>query len=146
MFITPFLESWIHYPGQSNKDDLVDKLFAMYPDDPRLGSPYHHSQQSDRSQCIDSLSHNSRDGCDRIFPPLSSNQYKRIGSILGDAVFDSSRRALSLDMVQRQKDAPVWNYQFRQPAKWGGGPSGIFHSSEIPYGMMLLWQCFCIVR
>ena len=128
----------MHYKGKSNHDDLIDKLFALYPDDPRLGSPYQSQFDGKHpTKCIGNSSSGGRDECDRIFPPPSSNQYKRMSSMVGDAVFDSGRRALSLHMSQRQKDAPVWGYQFSYSDKGSDDPGGVFHSFEIPYGMTL---------
>ena len=127
----------MHYKGKSKHGDLIDKLFALYPDDPRLGSPYRTQFDGTHpTKCISHSSSEARDECDRIFPPLSSNQYKRMSSMVGDAFFDSGRRALSLHMSQRQKDAPVWSYQVSQPAS--EDHLGVFHSSDIPYGMRLL--------
>ena len=54
------------------KEKILPELLRLYPDDPTVGSPYNPVNASKS---------------DRFYGP--TNQYKRIASILGDALFNA---------------------------------------------------------
>ena len=100
---------------------------------PREGSPFINPRS------IDSL---ALDPDNRIFEPLSTNQFKRLAAMFGDMVFESGRR-LQLDAHNERSGGlfstlgtkvPVWSYHFRQPMNDRGLYVGVYHSAEIPFG------------
>ena len=114
------LENWVIFKSAAVSRTL-DALLYYYPDIPSLGSPYPSPSRPTGSWDDDS----------RIFEPLESNQYKRAGSIFGDLIFESGRRAQLDDIVQA--GVPVYNYRFMQPPD-SYADIGTYHSSEIAYG------------
>lgn len=98
---------------------LVPELLKLYPQDPAAGSPFRSELQGVPAD-------------DRFFGP--ENQYKRAASILGDLVFQATRRSQLSAAVKKNK-SPVWSYLFSQPSPGTNATTslGVYHSSEILY-------------
>ena len=98
---------------------LIPKLLKLYPDVPALGSPYNPVNVS-------------KD--DRFYGP--TNQYKRLASICGDAIFQSVRRLLLDAYIAKDKEYPAYNYLFTANTPGAEPALGVYHSSEIPFGTL----------
>ncbi|KAF8313064.1 alpha/beta-hydrolase [Clavulina sp. PMI_390] len=98
---------------------LIPTLYSLYPDNPALGSPYAPPDVSPY---------------DRLYPPATTQQYKRFASILGDSIFHAPRRfLLSAYEAAGGSQYPVWNYLFVQNTPGAGPAYGVYHTSEIPF-------------
>ena len=122
-----FEAGWI-FPRESGKASrLTHELLSKYPDVPSLGSPYGIEPNS------------TTDKDDRLYLPLEANQYKRFGSIFGDCIFESGRRAQA--MTTSQLGVPVWGYLFEHyPLEQRSAHWGVYHGAEIPYGKNLIFS------
>jgi len=98
------------------KEKVLPELLRLYPDDPTVGSPYNPVNASKS---------------DRFYGP--TNQYKRIASILGDALFNAGRRLLLKAYIGKDVYYPVYNYLFTQATSTLPPAFGVYHFSEIAF-------------
>ncbi|PPQ80788.1 hypothetical protein CVT26_015203 [Gymnopilus dilepis] len=94
-------------PGPGTLQATVNKLLALYPDDPALGSPFNTGNQTFG---------------------LPSN-YKRAAAIQGDVAFQSQRR--NWIRTATRAGVKTFGYLFTQPQPTGNPALGVFHSSEV---------------
>ncbi|KAF7358085.1 Carboxylic ester hydrolase [Mycena venus] len=87
----------------------IQKLLALYPDDPSLGSPFNTG--------------NNTFGL--------SSQFKRAAAIEGDLLWTSSRR-LWIEAAA-SADVPTFGYLFTQPQPTSPPEEGVVHGSEIAF-------------
>ena len=121
------------------KEKILPELLRLYPDDPTVGSPYNPVNTSKS---------------DRFYGP--NNQYKRIASIFGDAVFNAGvsfvavaqhvneylyifisikgRRLLLKAYIAKNAYYPLYNYLFTQATSTIPIAYGVYHTSEIAFG------------
>ncbi|KAJ7593951.1 Alpha/Beta hydrolase protein [Mycena floridula] len=82
--------------GHGLDDATVEKLSALYPDDPTIGCPYGTGEERFESQ---------------------GHMYKRGASIIGDQAIIAGRRALTQYFAGLGNDTrkDIWSYRFDQP-------------------------------
>lgn len=98
------------------------QLAALYPNDPKLGSPFRPELSGNNASY-------------RFYEPSNSNQYKRIAAAVGDILFTAGRRQ-QLQAMSKRVDA--WSYLFSQPDAAGiinKPASGVVHGADFPYAL-----------
>ncbi|KAF8918303.1 Alpha/Beta hydrolase protein [Mucidula mucida] len=90
-------------------DEVVDKLFELYPDDPALGSPYNTG--------------NETFGLSKTF--------KRMAALSGDISFQSQRRLWS--QTAAAGGVKTYGYHFEQHLLSVEPYLGVSHASEVPF-------------
>ena len=115
--------------NSSNVDEVLKRVFELYPDIPAQLAPYPNAETA--------TSQATAASDQRFFEPLDSNQARRTFSIFGDTVFDAPRRnfvRVLTSLKKRHNAKRMWSYNFRQV-----DPSpqaevlGAYHSSDLAY-------------
>ncbi|KAL9940173.1 hypothetical protein V8E36_000878 [Tilletia maclaganii] len=124
----PEIRTWFRkltVANPSNQTDVnatMDRIFSLYPNDVRQGSPYY-SEGTAASLAMTNRS-------DPFFSP-ATNQYKRAAALYASWRYEAFQRRFLLKRVQ--KGGQVWSSLFAQHDKDWSLSRGVYHTADNTY-------------